>query len=292
MTSNDKPTQPIYLDYDQQQLDAQYDQGTLIKDVQRYERAWRDGSAAATERLTVRRDVAYGDSPAQKLDLFLPAGEGPFPVVAFFHGGGWTRHGKEKFAFPAPAFIDHDIAFACVGFDMLPKVTVPQIAAQCRQAIDWLLANAPDLKVDADALFVAGHSSGAHLAAATLALNDGAPPPDIKGALLLSGVYDLQPLLLSARNEALQLTEELVRTLSPINNIPTDPCPLVVACGGGELDEFQRQSAAFAQAWETAGGAVQLINYSRHNHFSMTEELADATGEAMQGFLEMIEQRI
>jgi arylformamidase len=130
------------------------------------------------------------------------------------------------------------------------------------------------------------------LAAAMLTLADGAPPPDIKGALLISGIFDLQPVRLSARNEALQLDEELARTLSPIEHIPNDPCPLVVACGSGELDEFQRQSTTFAQAWEAAGGAAQLINYPRHNHFSITGELADATGEAMQGFLDMIEQRI
>lgn len=292
MTSTEPTTAHIYRNYDQQQLDAQYDQSTLVKDVQPFDRAWRKSSNKVNEQLSVRRDLPYGDSAGEKLDLFLPAGEGPFPVVAFFHGGGWTRHGKEKFAFPAPAFVDHDVAFACVGFDMLPQITLAGITAQCRYAVDWLLANAQDLNIDADALFVAGHSSGAHLAASTLASDGGAPAADIKGALLISGIYDLEPVRLSARNEYLHLTAELAHALSPIEHIPSDPCPLVVACGGGELDEFQRQSAAFAQAWEASGGAVHFISYPRHNHFSITTEFADATGEAMQAFLELIEQRL
>ena len=289
---NDSTSRHIYREYDQQQLDAQYDQHTLVKDVQPFERSWRKGSIEANEQLSVQRDLAYGDSAGEKLDLFLPAGEGPFPVVAFFHGGGWTRHDKAKFAFPAPAFVEHDVAFACIGFDKLPQITVAEITVQCRRAIDWLLANAQDLHLDADALFVAGHSSGAHLAATTVTSDNDAPAPDIKGALLVSGIYDLEPVRLSARNEHLQLTAELARALSPIEHIPSDPCPLVVACGGGELDEFQRQSAAFAAAWEASGGAVQFISYPRHNHFSITAELADATGEAMQAFLAIIEQRL
>jgi arylformamidase len=290
MTDSDTTTPRVYRDYDQQQLDAQYDQNTLVKDVRPFERAWRKGSSDANEQLNVQRDLAYGDAAGEKLDLFMPAGEGPFPVVAFFHGGGWTRHGKEEFAFPAPAFVEHDVAFACVGFDMLPRITLAEMTVQCRRAVDWLLANAPQLKLDADALFVAGHSSGAHLAASTLTIDGGTTAADIKGALLVSGVYDLEPLRLSSRNELLHLSEELVHALSPIENIPADPCPIVVACGGAELDEFQRQSAAFAQAWEAAGGEAHLITYPRRNHFAMTEELADATGEAMQAFLALIEQ--
>ena len=84
--------------------------------------------------------------------------------------------------------------------------------------------------------------------------------------------------------------EEAVRSLSPVRHIPQDPCPLVIACADGDLDEFQRQSKTFAQAWEAGDGDAQFIRYARHNHFSLTLELADATSEAMQAFLALIEQ--
>jgi arylformamidase len=297
-TDTDAETSPtpehephVYRNYEQQELDAQYDQATLVPDIQAYERAWHKGSDEANERLKVQHDLAYGDSPRQKLDLFVPAGDGPFPVVAYFHGGGWTRHGKEKFAFPAPAFVDDGVAFACIGFDLLPDVTLADIPAQCRRAVDWLADNADELNIDADALFVAGHSSGAHLAALTMTGNGDIAPPDIKAALLLSGIFDLEPLRLSARNEQLNLDVEQVKALSPIENIPENPCPVVIACGGGDLGEFRRQSHAFAEAWENAGGDARIIEYPNHNHFSMTEELADATGEAMQAFLALIDDQ-
>ena len=62
----------VYRDFNQQQLDAAYDQSALVKDRQPWERAWRKGSDEAIEQLNVQRDLAYGDSPAQTLDLFLP----------------------------------------------------------------------------------------------------------------------------------------------------------------------------------------------------------------------------
>jgi len=276
----------VFLDYDQAALDAQYDQRSLVKDTSRYEKDWRSGSNAARAELRVRGDLVYGASERQRMDLFSPEGEGPFPVALFVHGGAWTRHGKEKFAFPAPAFVGDGVAFACVGFDLVPQVSLAEQVAQVRHALDWLQSNAEELGVDADAVFVAGHSSGAHLAA-TLITGDRAP--DVKGALLLSGIYDLEPVRLSARNEYLKLDEDQARMLSPIGHIPSSPCPLIVGWGHRELDEFQRQSRAFAEAWEAAGGSTTAMGLRGHNHFDIVRELADPTSEPMAAFLELIE---
>ncbi len=279
----------VYLSYDQAELDAQYDQRSLVRDVSTYEREWREGSEAARALPGLRANLAYGEGPRERLDLFLPRGDGPFPVVAFFHGGGWTRHDKDKFAFPAPAFLEHGIAFAAVGFELTPKVSLELQATQARAAVRWLQAQAGDLALDADAVFAAGHSSGAHLAAGVITGDDEEPPEDVKGALLVSGVYDLEPVRLSARNEYLQLDASQAAALSPIARIQPDPCPVVIAWGGAELAEFQRQSAAFADAWESAGGAVTRVHLPGINHFAITRQLADATGEVLQPFLDMIE---
>jgi len=280
---------PVWLGYDQAALDAQYDQRTLVRDIDPFEREWRQRSAEARQMRGLHADLAYGDSPRQRVDLFLPNGSGPFPLVVFFHGGGWTRHDKEKFAFPAPAFVEHGIAFACVGFDLTPSVRLEVLLAQARRGLDWLIANAARFGLDADAVFTAGHSSGAHLAACMITGDDAAPPADVKGALLVSGIYDLEPVRLSARNQYLHLDAGQAAALSPIGRIAADPCPVVVAWGGGELAEFQRQSAAFADAWERAGGDVRRVVLAQANHFTITRELADATGDVLGAFLALIE---
>jgi arylformamidase len=280
---------PVWLGYDQAALDAQYDQRTLVRDIDPFEREWRQRSAEARQMRGLHADLAYGDSPRQRVDLFLPNGSGPFPLVVFFHGGGWTRHDKEKFAFPAPAFVEHGIAFACVGFDLTPSVRLEVLLAQARRGLDWLIANAARFGLDADAVFTAGHSSGAHLAACMITGDDAAPPADVKGALLVSGIYDLEPVRLSARNQYLHLDAGQAAALSPIGRIAADPCPVVVAWGGAELAEFQRQSAAFADAWERAGGDVRRVVLAQANHFTITRELADATGDVLGAFLALIE---
>lgn len=280
---------PVWLDYDQAGLDAQYDQRTLVPDTEPFDREWRQRSAEARQMRGLHADLAYGESPRERVDLFLPQGNGPFPLIVFFHGGGWTRHDKEKFAFPAPAFVEHGIAFACMGFDLTPKVRLEVLLAQARRGLDWLTANASHFAVDADAVFTAGHSSGAHLAACMITGDDDTPPADVKGALLVSGIYDLEPVRLSARNEYLQLDAGEVAALSPIKRIASDPCPVVVAWGGGELAEFQRQSAAFADAWEHAGGDVRRVFLPHANHFTITRELGDATGDVLGAFLALIE---
>ena len=287
--SEAESTTPVWLDYDQAALGAQYDQRTLVPDTGPFDREWQQRSAQAREWPGLRADLAYGESARERLDLFLPQGGGPFPLVVFFHGGGWTRHAKEKFSFPAPAFVEHGIAFASVGFDLTPQVRLEVLAAQARRGLDWLCAQAAGFGIDADAVFTAGHSSGAHLAACMITGDAHAPPADVKGALLVSGIYDLEPVRLSARNEYLALDAAQAAALSPVKRIVADPCPVVVAWGGGELREFQRQSADFADAWEAAGGAVQRIMLPRANHFTITRELADATSEVLGPFLEMIE---
>ena len=275
----------VYLDYDQRELDAQYDQRTLVRDTS-HEKAWRTGSDAARTDLRMQADLAYDEGARQRLDLFLPEGKGPFPVVLFLHGGAWTRHDKGKFAFPAPAFVGEGVAFACAGFDLVPQVSLGEQVRQARAALDWLQSKAPDLDLDADAVFVAGHSSGAHLAASLITGHDAA---DIKGALLMSGIYDLEPVRLSARNEYLHLDEEQALSLSPIAHIPSAPCPAIIAWGDGELEEFQRQSRAFADAWEAAGGSVTRLLMSGRNHFTITHELADSTSDPVSAILELIE---
>jgi len=279
----------VWRDYDQRALDAQYDQKTLVRDTAPYEREWRRASEAARQALRPRADLAYGDGARRRLDLFLPDGDGPFPLVAFFHGGGWVRREKDLFAFPAPAFVGEGVAFAAVDFDLVPAVTVAGQAEQAREAVLWLQANAAALGLDADAVFAAGHSSGAHLAASLITGDAGTPPADVKGALLVSGIYDLEPVRLSARNELLGLDADQARALSPAARIPPAPCPVVVAWGGAELDEFQRQSADLADAWEAAGGEARRVHLPADNHFSITRQLSDPTSEPMTAFLEVID---
>ena len=277
----------VYRQYDQSALDAQYDQRTLVPDVSDYLRRWREDSERVRTRYDRVPDLCYGPGPRERIDLFPAACRGS-PLVLFFHGGAWRRLSKDEFHYPAPGFLERGIAYAAAGFDLVPSVPLAKQVDQARRALAWMHANAKRYGVDEQRIFVLGNSSGGHLAGMLMcAAGDGERSP-ARGGLLVSGIYDLEPVRLSSRNEYLNLDRRAARDLSPIQRIPSACRPLIVAWGGRELAEFQRQSGAFAETWAKRGGVVEEVIMAQHNHFDMTSELGDPRSPLLRPFITMV----
>jgi arylformamidase len=81
----------------------------------------------------------------------------------------------------------------------------------------------------------------------------------IKGGMCISGMYDLTPVRLSARNAYVVFDDATVAALSPIRHLDRLHAPLVVAYGTCETPEFQRQNREFAAAVKAAENPVQLL---------------------------------
>jgi len=226
--------------------------------------------------LAHRRDVAYGASADESLDVFPAASRGA-PVVVFVDGGAWTRQHKDSYSFVAAALVPAGVAVVVTNFSLVPQVTLDELVRQNRAAVAWTARNAGSFGADPDRLFVAGHSSGGHVAA-MLATTDwrafGLAADAVKGGICLSGMYDLEPVRLSARNLYLKLDSDAARRNSPIHRIPDRPLPLIIGYGAGELAEFQRQSRTFAAAWTARGYLLSLFEFAGRNHFEVAFELA------------------
>jgi arylformamidase len=110
----------------------------------------------------------------------------------------------------------------------------------------------------------------------------------VKGAALLSGMYDLEPVQLSWRNDYLRLSVEEAQALSPIRHIPGHGMPLVIGYGSGELDEFKRQSRDFGAAWRERGYPCTEIELPGLNHFDVQRELGNPGGSVFAKLLEMM----
>ena len=137
------------------------------------------------------------------------------------------------------------------------------LADQVRRAIAWVYDNAALLGIDPKQIYVGGQSSGGHLAAVALTTDwprdFGLPADIIKGGMCISGMYDLTPVRLSARNAYVAFDDATVAALSPIRHLDRLHAPLVVAYGTCETPEFQRQNREFAAAVESrrkAGAAA------------------------------------
>ena len=262
--------------------------------------AYAERSRQAHAGPRCQRNLAYGHSASQRLDLFVPespvrhtvgptdAGAVQTPgaalpaLLVFIHGGYWQELSKDESAFCANAALTQGLAFAAIDYTLAPQASVAAMVAECRQALAWLHQHALSLGFDAQRMVVAGSSAGAHLAAMTalpgawaLATPRAQGSP-VRGVVLVSGIYELEPLVGTGINDALDLTVEAARALSPaLQDLRGFP-PVVVCWGEIETDEFKRQGADFARQLAQAGSACLSFEVPGRNHFDIVLDLADA----------------
>jgi arylformamidase len=166
-------------------------------------------------------------------------------------------------------------------------------ADQVCRTVGWVYDNAARFGGDPNRLYIAGQSSGGHLAAVALTTDwqrdFGLPPDIIKGGMSISGMYDLTPVRLSARNRYVAFDDATVAALSPIRHLDRLRAPLIVAYGTCETPEFQRQNREFAAAVEAAGKALRLLVGEHYNHFELPETLGNPYGLLGRAALDMMD---
>src|SRR6202034_4793004 len=95
--------------------------------------------------------------------------------------------------------VANGIAFAAIDYTLAPRASVGTIVEQCRRAIASLHRQAGAVGFDARRIYVSGNSAGAHLAAMLLVAGwqaaHGLAQDVVAAAVLLSGTYDLAPLM-------------------------------------------------------------------------------------------------
>jgi arylformamidase len=146
-----------------------------------------------------------------------------------------------------------------------------------RRGIEWVHQN---LSKD---VVLCGHSSGAHLSACALTRLG-----FIRKAMVISGIYDLLPVRLSARNDYVRLDERLEHEYSPIRHVERIRCPVTVGWAEHEAAEFARQSREFAAALRKAGKLGGVILGEGQNHFEIFETLADPGSPLGRAALSML----
>jgi len=231
-------------------------------------RRFRDSHAATI-------DLCYGHHERQRLDLFSPEGEGPWPLLVFIHGGYWQLGSKDAWSFLAPGWLQKGIALANLGYRLLPDVTLEDVVADVRAGLDYLAENAEALKLDVSRVLVSGVSAGAHLAAmavteehpATSQLSPGA-------AVLLSGVYDVRPLAGTTPGAALNNLKSIeLSRISPLGRPPPADCCCLIAWGADETAVFHTQSRLLAAHWANWGVTATAMSLPNTNHYTVVDHL-------------------
>jgi arylformamidase len=274
---------PVYLDYDQAALDAAYDQAAYAPNrEQLIKRRIRD-SELTRLRIGEPERVAYGPAEIERLDIYRIVRE-MAPVFVFIHGGAWRSGRSKDFAAPAEMFLAAGAHYVVPDFAWVQDAggSLMVLAEQVRRAVAWVYENIARFGGDSNRLYLGGQSSGGHLAAVALTTDwrydFGLPADIIKGGMCISGMYDLTPVRLSARNAYVEFDDATVAALSPIRHLDRLQAPLILAYGSCETPEFQRQSREFAAAVEAAGKKVRLLVGEHYNHFELPETLGNPYG--------------
>jgi len=283
-------TKKIFLEYDQAALDRQYNQRAWVTNADELIRRYATRSDAVRARLGAPESIAYGPAPMETFDLFRTA-RAPAPLLIFLHGGAWQRLTKRENAFAAESFVRAGAHFAAVDFGSVPTAALADLVEQVRRAVAFVHRDAERLGVARYRIHVVGHSSGGHLAACVLTTDWAALglPQILKGGMCVSGIYDLRPVRLSARNEYLRLDDASEAALSPQRHVDRLRCPLIVADVDLDPPEFRRQARDFAAAAERAGAAVRHVEGKGFNHFDFIETLGDPQGLLGKPMLEQME---
>ncbi|XP_040293741.1 kynurenine formamidase isoform X1 [Bufo bufo] len=173
--------------------------------IEAHVRELTEGTEVSRAAARTALDIPYGDSDSEKMDLYLPDGEPTkFPILVYVHGGYWQFLSKEESGFMAAPLLSHGIAVMVMDYDIAPKGDMDLMVAQVRCSIAAVLRLYPQNT----GVYLCGHSAGAHLVAMTLCTDwmEYGVTAGIKGAVLVSGVYDLQPIIHTYVNDALQMS--------------------------------------------------------------------------------------
>jgi len=183
---------PVFLDYDQIELDAAYDQAVYQPNILQLNRRWASNSARTRARIGEPLRRAYGESGIEQLDIFRASrtkGDDRAPIFIFIHGGAWIRGAAADYSAPAEMFIRAGAHYIAPDFINVAEAggSLFPMAEQVCRAIAWVYCNAASFGGDPDRIYVGGQSSGAHLTAVALTTDwpgeFGLPADIIKGGL-------------------------------------------------------------------------------------------------------------
>jgi arylformamidase len=263
---------------DAAELARQYSARGTVPDAEVFLKDYREQSTPMYALPHVK-GARYGQHADEVLDLFPVPGKKDAPLFVFVHGGYWRSLGREDSAFMAKAFTQRGIAVAVVNYTLSPEARLAEIVAQCRRSLAWLYRHGAGHGVDVGRIVVAGSSAGGHLGGMLVSqgwqAELGLPPDVVKGAALVSGLFDLAPVQQTTPNQWLGLDETEALALSPMASLPLPGVKLCIAVADIDTAEFKRQSMLYAEACRRQGNEVSYLDVPGRNHFDVILDWTD-----------------
>ncbi len=223
-------------------------------------------NSVAVNRGKIERDIAYGALPRQKLDVYSPQDMTPqTPVLVFFHGGSWQYGSKDDYRFLGTAFAARGIQTVVVNYRLHPEVVFPAFVEDAAKALAFTKGTIAKDR----AVFVSGHSAGAHIAA-MVALDprflraEGTNICDVaKGLIGLAGPYEFTPVEPAFK---LIFPAQILPSTKPINFARTPAPPTLLLHGMADTTVIPSRSTNMMAAMRAGGNDVAMKQYPGVDH--------------------------
>jgi acetyl esterase/lipase len=216
------------------------------------------------------RDVAYGPTPRQKLDVYRPKGAAKPPVIIFIYGGSWSWGKRQNYAFLANVFAARGYLTLVPDYRLVPKIRFPAFVEDGAAAVAWAVKNAATYGADPTQIFLVGHSAGAYNVA-MLGLDSrylksaGVDPKIIRGVIGLAGPYDFYPFDVKATVDAFGQTPDPATT-QPITYVRADAPPMLLLHGGKDNTVRPYNSESLRDKLAATGARVSGKIYPKLSH--------------------------
>lgn len=225
----------------------------------------------------VAEGLAYGDHPRHRLDLYAPDGEGPWPMLVFFYGGGWDSGSRGLYGWAAQALAARGFLVALPDYRLVPEVRFPAFVEDAAAATAAAARLAPAHGGDPSRLAVSGHSAGAHLALMVALdaryLAAAGAPGLVRAAAGLAGPYDFLPFDVAASVNAFGHVDE-PRLTQPVSFARADAPPLWLGHGLRDRTVHAEDSLILAEAVRRAGGRAEARLYPQLDHAGVVAALS------------------
>lgn len=268
------------------------------------------------EQFTVHKDLPYVDKsqdPFQQLDLYLPEGEGPFPVIVWIHGGAWVA-GDKNHPPAVPRLASEGFAVASINYRLAQYAPHPAQINDCKAAVAWLRKNAEKFKLDPNRIGAWGHSAGGHLTALLgttgdiASVDQGQEPKDAKretavqAACDWAGPTDFESLpsqqgpdaeldfndphgpvavLMAGKSPSAR------EAASPVNRLSADDAPLLIVHGKRDTVVPAAQSTELNEKMKAAGMSVECLIVDNEGHSLSSSEAVERTVAFFKKHLKM-----
>jgi acetyl esterase len=267
--------------------------------------------AAGPDVASVADRTIPGPGPDLPVRIYTPAGNGPFPLLVWFHGGGWVVGDLDM----ADATARHlTVGAGCVvvsvDYRLAPETRFPGPAEDCYAATQWAKQHAAELNGDAQRIAVGGDSAGGNLAAAVSLMARDRRGPGLVFQLLVYPVThcDFSTNSYQQCAEGYMLTQASMRWYweqylsTPADATNPYAAPLLASDLQGlppalvitaEFDPLCDEGEAYGQRLQAAGVSTTCTRYPGmiHGFFGMSVVLdqgkravAEATAALRQAF--------